>query len=236
MGVPAVSVIIPFYNAEKYLAECLKSILLQTFQDFEVIIVDDCSTDKNVAIVESYKEKFGGRLRLARTETNSGSGCIPRNIGLNLARGEYVFFADADHFILLTAQETLYLTAKEHDADVVYTSACYDLRKPNDVRVSWDDKGKAALKKHVDDRAGADSRRTRRKSAKTFFRKRFSQRVGKIRSARPLDGKRNSLPVYRYRRRVHLEHKPLLSREKIFASAEAAVLLSQLFRRTHCSK
>ena len=150
MGVPAVSVIIPLYNAEKYVAECLDGILLQTFQDFELIIVDDCSTDKSVAIVESYREKFGGRLRLARTETNSGSGNLPRNIGLNLAGGEYIFFADADNFILLTALETLYAAAKEHDADVVYTAACYDLRKPNDVRVLRDGKGKDALKKNVD--------------------------------------------------------------------------------------
>jgi len=150
MEVPAVSVIIPLYNAEKYIAECLDSILLQTFQDFEVIVVDDCSTDKSIEIVESYREKFGGRLRLARTETNSGSGCLPRNIGLSLAGGEYVFFADADNFMLLTALETLYTAAKENGADVVYTAAYYDLRKLNDVRVSRDGKGKDALKKNVD--------------------------------------------------------------------------------------
>ena len=59
MKAPAVSVIIPMYNAEKYIAECLESVLAQTLQDIEVILVDDCSTDSSVAIAESYLEKFG---------------------------------------------------------------------------------------------------------------------------------------------------------------------------------
>ena len=65
---PRVSVVIPMFNAEKFLGECLESILSQTFQNFEVIIVDDCSTDSSCAIVESYAEKFGGRLTLAHME------------------------------------------------------------------------------------------------------------------------------------------------------------------------
>ena len=59
--IPAVSIIIPMYNTEKYIGETLDSILAQTFQDFEVIVVDDCSTDNSVAIVESYLPKFNKR-------------------------------------------------------------------------------------------------------------------------------------------------------------------------------
>ena len=59
LEVPAVSVIIPMYNVEKYIGECLDSILNQTFQDFEVIVVDDCSTDNSRAVVESYLKKTG---------------------------------------------------------------------------------------------------------------------------------------------------------------------------------
>ncbi len=62
--IPAISIIIPMYNAEKYIGECLDSILAQTFTDYEVIVVDDCSTDNSCAIVESYMSKFdtgGGR-------------------------------------------------------------------------------------------------------------------------------------------------------------------------------
>ena len=64
-NIPAVSIIIPMYNTEKYIGECLDSILAQTFTDYEVIVVDDCSTDNSRAIVESYLPKFdtggGGR-------------------------------------------------------------------------------------------------------------------------------------------------------------------------------
>ncbi len=117
---PEVSVIIPMYNAEKYLSECLESLLAQTFKNFEVIIVDDCSTDSSPEIVESYAEKFGGRLILSHTEKNSGSGALPRNKGLSLSRGEYVQFLDADDMLTKTALEELHVLAKNFDADVVY--------------------------------------------------------------------------------------------------------------------
>ena len=97
---PAISVIIPMYNAEEYVGECLDSLLAQTFQDFEVIVVDDCSADKCFELVEGYSPKFKGRLRLEKTEKNSGGGgYVPRNIGMSLARGEYVYFMDADDYI-----------------------------------------------------------------------------------------------------------------------------------------
>ena len=86
-----VSVIIPMFNEEKYIGECLESILAQTFKDFELIVVNDCSTDSSVEVVESYAEKFGGRLKLFSTEKNSGSGAVPRNKGLNFSCGEYIF-------------------------------------------------------------------------------------------------------------------------------------------------
>ena len=56
--IPAISVIIPMYNTEKYIGECLDSILAQTFTDYEVIVVDNCSTDNSAKIVESYAQKF----------------------------------------------------------------------------------------------------------------------------------------------------------------------------------
>lgn len=123
---PAVSVIIPIYNAEKYLFECFNSILEQTFQNFEVIAVDDCSTDNSLAIAKSYLEKFGKRMIFTQTQKNSGNaGYTARNKGLKFSRGEYVFFVDADDFISKTALEELYTLAKNYNADVVYTGARY---------------------------------------------------------------------------------------------------------------
>ncbi|MBR1647259.1 MAG: glycosyltransferase family 2 protein [Selenomonadaceae bacterium] len=122
---PAISVIIPMYNAEKFIGDCLESILNQTFQDFEVIVVDDCSTDSSFAVVESYAPKFNGRLKLSRMKKNSGSAGTPRNTGLFLSRGEYVFFVDADDLITVTGLEELYTLAKNFDAEVVYCESYY---------------------------------------------------------------------------------------------------------------
>ena len=134
-----ISVIIAMFNAEKFIGECLESLRAQTLQDFEIIIVDDCSTDSSCAVVESYAEKFGGRLKLARTEKNSGGGgYVPRNIGLNLSRGEYIFFADADDFLAENALETLYVAAEKVAADVIYTGACHYLERDGKINLMRD--------------------------------------------------------------------------------------------------
>lgn len=129
----AVSVIIPMYNVERYIGECLESVLLQTLQDFEVIVVDDCSVDDSVQIVKSYIPKFNGRLQLVSMEKNTGGGGKPRNKGIEIARGEYIQFLDADDFMILNALETLYGAAKKYDADVVYSAAHYLMKNPDDV-------------------------------------------------------------------------------------------------------
>ena len=140
MEIPAVSVIIPLYNAEKYVGDCLDSILGQTLQNFEVIVVDDCSTDNSYAIVESYLEKFGGRLTLLKTKQNLGNaGYTARNKGLSFSRGEYVWFMDADDFIAQTALEELYTTAKEVDADVTYMGMRYIYSSKNGVELMPDE-------------------------------------------------------------------------------------------------
>ena len=142
MASPAISVIIPLYNAEKYLSDCLDSLLDQTFSDFEIIVVDDCSTDNSVAIVESYAPKFNGRLILTATKKNSGNaGYTARNKGFLFSRGEYVFFMDADDMIIETALEELYKAAKNYDADVVYTSTRYLFTSNGKVELMFDSIG-----------------------------------------------------------------------------------------------
>ena len=128
-NIPAVSIIIPMYNAEKYIGECLDSIFAQTFTDFEVIVVDDASTDNSCSIIESYieKQKAGGtdKLNLVHSKKNSGIPGIPRNIGIRFAAAEYLMFVDSDDVLTPTALEELYTVANEFDADVVYCEKYY---------------------------------------------------------------------------------------------------------------
>ena len=146
MEIPAVSVIIPLYNTEKFIGACLNSLLAQTFQNFEVIVVDDCSTDNGVAIVESFAEKFGGRLILTRTEKNSGNaGYTARNKGLKFSRGEYIYFADADDMLTKNALNILYAAAKKLDAEVVYTSARYLYTADKGAQLKIDKHGRTLI-------------------------------------------------------------------------------------------
>lgn len=124
---PDISVIIPMYNAEKFIGECLDSLLAQTFKNFEVIVVDDGSTDNSSIIVESYKEKFSGRLTLFRLKKNSGGAGIPRNTGIMLARGEFIYFMDSDDRIVENALEDDFLLAKKYNTDVIYHTRFYNL-------------------------------------------------------------------------------------------------------------
>ena len=125
---PAISVIIPLYNSERYIGDALDSLLAQTFQNFEVIVVDDCSTDSSCAIVENYAERFGGRLKLAHMKEQSGNGgYLPRNKGVKFSRGEYVYFMDSDDAVTPTALEELYTHAKNFDADVVQCEKYYEI-------------------------------------------------------------------------------------------------------------
>ena len=119
------------YNAEKYIGQLLESILVQTFTDYEVIVVDNCSTDNSAKIVESYAQKFtrGGveRLQLVRRDVNSGNATVPRNTGLKIARGEYIFFLDSDDAITKTALEELFKLAKKFQADLIHCGAFFRL-------------------------------------------------------------------------------------------------------------
>jgi len=91
---PKVTVVIPVYNREKYIAQGMESILAQTFTDFELLVIDDGSTDKSREIIRSYSDQ---RIRLVCNPTNLG---IPRtrNKGVDLARGEYLAFLDSDDY------------------------------------------------------------------------------------------------------------------------------------------
>ena len=117
---PQVSVIIPVYNTEKFLAECLDSVLAQTMQDFEVICVDDGSTDDSPEILEEYAAK-DGRITVLRQQ-NSFAGTA-RNSGIDYARGKYLYFLDSDDFISPKLLEKAVSRAEETEADIVVFGA-----------------------------------------------------------------------------------------------------------------
>ncbi|MBQ4403844.1 MAG: glycosyltransferase family 2 protein [Selenomonadaceae bacterium] len=121
MNEPKISVIIPLYNAEKYIRQCLISVLASKFNDYEVLVVDDCSTDNSVAEVKKLLPHFAGRLKIFATEKNSSGPGLPRNIGIKNASSKYIVFVDADDMILPDALENLFETAETYGADVVHT-------------------------------------------------------------------------------------------------------------------
>lgn len=114
------SIIIPVYNVESYLAECFDSLLAQTYQKFEVICINDGSTDNSLAIVEQYSDKFSNFK--FKTIENSGLS-VARNIGLSLAQGDYILYLDSDDKF---RADTLMLCTKQietHQADIIMFEA-----------------------------------------------------------------------------------------------------------------
>lgn len=114
---PKISVIIPVYNVEPYLRQCLDSVVNQTLKDIEIICIDDCSTDNSLEILKEYAQK-DGRIVLIHMEVNQGA-YVARNKGLEVASGEYIGFVDPDDYIELNTYEVSYNTARQNDADIV---------------------------------------------------------------------------------------------------------------------
>lgn len=104
-NIPEISVIVPVYNVEQYLAECISSILSQTFTDFELLLVDDGSPDRCGEICDEYAGK-DKRVRVFHQE-NAGLSCA-RNKGLEYASGTYIAFVDSDDYVTSTYLQELY--------------------------------------------------------------------------------------------------------------------------------
>lgn len=103
---PKISVIVPVYNVEKYIAESIESIVNQTFSDIEILIIDDCSTDNSYKIMQEYAQK-DSRIILYHNEKNLGVSKT-RNIGLDNAKGQYIAFIDSDDYTEPNLLEELY--------------------------------------------------------------------------------------------------------------------------------
>lgn len=114
---PKVSIIIPIYNVEKYIDKCIESVINQTLDDIEIILIDDESPDNCPQMCDNYAAK-DSRIKVIHKK-NEGLG-FARNSGLNIATGEYVTFLDSDDFVDLYTYEHLYNIAIKEEVDVLY--------------------------------------------------------------------------------------------------------------------
>ena len=112
---PKVSIIVPFFNTEKYIERCLNSLINQTLSDVEIVLINDGSTDNSIQIAKSF-EKKDSRIKIIEQE-NKKQGAA-RNAGMKVATGEYIGFVDSDDWVDLDYYEKLYSAAKKYDADI----------------------------------------------------------------------------------------------------------------------
>ena len=112
---PLVSVIVPIYNVAPYLRECLDSVVNQTYENLQIILVNDGSTDESGSIAREYLSD----VRVELIYTRNGGLSKARNLGMSEARGSYIYFIDSDDYIELNYIEEMVRVAQEHDVDFV---------------------------------------------------------------------------------------------------------------------
>ena len=114
---PKVSVIVPVYNVEKYIKKCLDSLINQTIQDIEIIVVNDGSKDNSERIIKEYEKNNPEKIVYVKKENGGLSDA--RNFGMPYAKGEYVAFLDSDDYVELDMYEKMYELAKKENSDMV---------------------------------------------------------------------------------------------------------------------
>lgn len=127
-----ISVIVPVYNVEKYLSRCIESIINQSYQNIEIILINDGSTDNSSIICDEYAKKD---TRIKVIHKKNGGVSSARNVGLKNARGEFITFVDSDDYIKLTCFEKMVNGIKNNDVDMVVVGWEY-----GDGTIGWADK------------------------------------------------------------------------------------------------
>ncbi|MCM1010818.1 MAG: glycosyltransferase [Fusobacterium sp.] len=131
-----ISVIIPVYNVEKYLSQCLDSIIEQSLKEIEIICINDGSTDSSKEVLERYRNADSRVIVVNKANAGYGAAC---NTGIRLARGEYISIIESDDFIDKNMLEDLYNLAQKHDVDIV-KSAFYEYKddEPENIyKINW---------------------------------------------------------------------------------------------------
>ena len=134
---PKLSIIVPIYNVEKYLSRCIESILNQTFREFELILINDGSTDNFKEICEKYK-KIDSRIIVVNKKNGGVSSA--RNFGIDISRGEYIGFVDPDDFIDSNMYEILFNIINLYQSDIVicdyYKVSEYNIKKYEEIQLN----------------------------------------------------------------------------------------------------
>ena len=125
-----VSVIVPFYNVEKYIEKCLDSLINQTLEEIEIILVNDGSQDGSFKIAKQFQERYTNKIKYYE-KPNGGLGDA-RNFGINYASGEYIAFLDSDDYVENTMFEKMYSKAVQEKSDMVECDFLWEY--PNKVR------------------------------------------------------------------------------------------------------
>lgn len=118
-----ISIIVPVYGVEKYLHRCVDSLVNQTLQEIEIILVNDCSPDRCSEIMREYEEKYPDKIRCIYLKENLKQGGA-RNAGLKVATGEYIHFIDSDDWVDPTMCEKMYLGSQNASVDIIFCDYC----------------------------------------------------------------------------------------------------------------
>lgn len=137
---PKVSVIVPVYNVENYIEKCLESLVNQTLDDIEIVVVNDGSTDNSEKIIKKYIERNNSKIKYVVKENGGLSDA--RNYGMMFATGDYIAFLDSDDYVDVTTYEKMYKKAIEEDCDFVECDFIwkYDKKEVKDYGYCYKDK------------------------------------------------------------------------------------------------
>ena len=128
---PKVSIIVPFYNVEKYIEKCLQTLVNQTLEDIEIILVNDGSQDGTEEIAKKYQEQYPKKIKYLEKENGGLSDA--RNYAIPYAKGEYVAFLDSDDYVETNMYQEMYEIAKKQNSDMVECNFIWEY--PNKSRI-----------------------------------------------------------------------------------------------------
>ena len=136
----SVSVIVPFYNVEHYIEKCLETLVNQTLEDIEIILVNDGSQDRSVDVVKKFLEQYPDKITYLEKENGGLSDA--RNYALPYAKGEYIAFLDSDDYVEKTMYKDMYELAKKEDSDMVECNFYWEYpdKKKEDIGVVYNGK------------------------------------------------------------------------------------------------